>query len=897
MADLVSVADGNFNSATPWRTCSHTLISTNTGATALTTGNLDSQTFTPAATAIVGVCVRLASRNAGSPTNTMTITLRNSTTATNVKSVTVNVSDLPVSATGLDSQGGWIFLKFDATHTPNGTDAYLIRATLSATSTAVSLAHNGTGNNWQRMVVTTTTATPNTGDDLHIVGEFDGATNPATPGTRTVTMDQTAATDYGSASTNQYTAAIDISTRGVLTYGTAGSTDYVLRVSGFVSVYSNGTLSIGTSGTPIPRGSSAVLEFDCAADGDFGLLVKSGGICNLYGLSRTSGKDVVWTLLTADQSAGATSATVADDTGWLTGDEVGIASTTRTASQREIVTLTGDAGASSLAHGATANAHGGSAASKVQAEVVLITRNVIVRSVTSTNQGFVECHTGSVFAASWTLFRYLSAPGSSVGGVLFETTTGTWTLSYCCIADAERAGLVMAGAFVGSTVQGRAEHIILYNNSRNSITTSTNTATDVVVALDDFVIIGAATGLAGADGMSFESTAPAMMTVGAMRVSSAVFGISQNVGANVSFGGQIWGPFVAHSNSSTGVRLGTSARNLRFAAIDSWRNGGNGLNFAVSNYNGVIFEGEVHCFGNTTANITIGSSVANLRDVRFLATVRCSGDSTFSTGAGLDGGNEFGGLSFARVDFGTATGIYTAHTSADISINIATLNVQMDLGRATLASANEILTFPGSTPSHLNFISMMRKDESTGVHLTITALGTLSREVTTVETGPAALKMTPNVETSYPWRLESAARRPFRGYLVAVPSGSSASVSVSVQIDGSYNGNPPRLILKANAAAGIPSDVVLDTHSGATGSYETLSGTTATVDDDCVLEFVVDCNGTAGSCYVDSWSGGGDGSQDFWADGLPSSAGASDVGSGSPDPGGGGTETGFAHVG
>ena len=140
----------------------------------------------------------------------MTVHLRNSTSGTNVKTVTVNVSDLPQAASGADNEGGWIYLQFSSSHTPNGADSYPIRATLSATTTAVSLANNGTSNNHQRMLVTSTTATPAAGDDLHIVGKFDGASSPATTATRTVTMDSTAATDYGAASTNQYTAAIDI---------------------------------------------------------------------------------------------------------------------------------------------------------------------------------------------------------------------------------------------------------------------------------------------------------------------------------------------------------------------------------------------------------------------------------------------------------------------------------------------------------------------------------------------------------------------------------------------------------------------------------------------------------------------------------------------------------------
>ena len=115
-------------------------------------------------------------------------------------------------------------------------------------------------------------------------------------------------------------------------------------------------------------------------------------------------------------------------------------------------------------------------------------------------------------------------------------------------------------------------------------------------------------------------------------------------------------------------------------------------------------------------------------------------------------------------------------------------------------------------------------------------------------------------------------------------SGNTAAVTVKVRKNGSYAGDQPRLVVKANAAAGIPADVVLDTLSVGADTWETLSGTTAAVDDDAILEFVVDCNGVAGDVFVDTWTGGGDGAVQGWFDGLPLSAGASGGG------GGGGAE-------
>jgi hypothetical protein len=884
MADLVSVADGNLTAAATWGTIEATsrLISTSTGATALTTGNLDSAAFVPAATALQGVCVRVANRASGSPTNTLTVHLRNSTTATNVKSVTVNVSDLPVSSTGTDSEGGWLYLKFASTQTPNGTDSYVIRATLSATTTAVSLATNGTANNWQRMLVTTTTAAPAAGDDLHIVGVFDGASSPATTATRTVTMDSTSATDYGSASTNQYTAALDISTRGTLTYGTTASTNYVLRLSGHLSVYRNGTLAIGTAATPIPRSATAVLEFDCAADNDFGLLVKSGGIVTAEGQSRTSGKNVVWTLLTADQSAGATSATVQDDTGWLSGDEIGIASTTRTPGQREKVTLTGDAGASSLAHGATTHAHGGSASSLVQAEVVLLTRNVQIRSVTSTTQAWIELHGAASVDCAWTWFKALggATPGSALQ---VELTTGALALESCSGSDSDvrcvRATNVLTSGTIALTSCVFYNHAAGGGTGLPAVEFAAAPSTSGTIAVSDLVILGGST---GSSNNGLDVVGGSAVAIGAVRVSSCYYGVILNGATVVNYNLQTYGPFVIHASQATGLYLadGTATRNLRIAGVTSWRNNTNGVLFGNS-MQGLVFTGDVQCFGNVTGGINWINGAASGDPIVILGTLRCAGDSTFGQPYGIV--LSIQSLLRASVtELGVATGIYVAHSTADIDFTQGYLYA-LDLGAATLASGTEIdATVPGmgtTTSAWSSYLAMMRKDGSAGVHHYLTPLGALARETSTVDVSPA-LKLTPAVATTYPMRLESGAFRPGRGYLVGVASGATASVSVKVQTDGSYAGDAPRLVLKANHAAGITADVVLDTHASSSGVWETLAGVTPAVTDDCVLEVVVDCNGVAGNVFVDTWTGGGDGSVQYWHGGLPSSAGASGGGGG-----------------
>ena len=62
-------------------------------------------------------------------------------------------------------------------------------------------------------------------------------------------------------------------------------------------------------------------------------------------------------------------------------------------------------------------------------------------------------------------------------------------------------------------------------------------------------------------------------------------------------------------------------------------------------------------------------------------------------------------------------------------------------------------------------------------------------------------------------------------------------------------------MVKANVGAGIATDTVLATATGAsTGSWQTLTGTTIAITDMCILEFYVDCDGTQGWINIDDWS-------------------------------------------
>lgn len=874
MADRVSVADGNFTSSSVWADLGHTLISTNTGVTALTTGNHDSQTFIPAASAIIGICLRLGVRAAGTPTNQLTVHLRNSTTGTDVKTVVVNVSDLPESASGADSEGGWFFLLFDSSHTPNGTDSYLIRATLDSTSTAVSLSTNGTSNNWQRMVVLSTTAAPAAGDDLHVMGVFDGSSSPATTGTRTVTMDQTSATDYGSLNTNSYVAALDISNRGTLTYGTTASTNYVLRVSGWIVIFSGGTLNIGTTGTAIPRTSTAVLELDPSANNQLGIRALNGSTWTGQGLSRTSGKDVSWTLLTADLAASGTSSTVADDTGWLNGDEVALAATSRTSTEGEIVTLSADAGASSFSHSAASNAHLGNTAHKYQAEALLLTRNVIVRSTGSTNQIRFDIIGSASVDMDWVRFRYCGPTATVAINVL--TTIGSATFNHCVAMNSTATAFRIAGDVTTGTVSFINCGVWIFGSNNASYgfgdVRTAESISSGSITMDGCVVI--ANNSQGVNTACFNfDRFFTKMTLNNLHAVGGGAGIEMDRGATFGIIRHDTPTFTnvyLHANGNGLETGGSYLIGLRFGGdLYIWRNTTQGWQNRAAIQIGCRYEGTTVLAGNPTA---ISLSTAGIFDGWYIANLRCNGDTTFSQGA------SFSFLSGECVNLGLridrytsqATGLWIAPTAfmtggsngimQGILVNILT------------AESSDVLSIHDPPWSPGGYFGMQSRDGDLTTTIVNATTGTLSYETSTVDVSPA-MKMVPDHVTQ---KLDTAAGVRGRGFLVGVASGEQPTISVKVRKNAGYDGNAPRLVLKANASIGINADVVLDTLSVGADTWEVLTGqipSAATANG--VVECVVDCDGTtAGAVFVDTWSATGAGAVDTgglktWMDGFP----------------------------
>lgn len=481
MAKLKSLQSGNFTNPTTWGTVISLAenITVNTGANYIfiTTTQTSSQSFTiTSANNLLGVLVKLVYRVA-SPTGTTTVELFDSTVSAVRATVTVNNADFPAVGTNSVNNFHWVYIRFN---TPLNTSQYVsgnnhqIRMTSSVTS-QIGISFQTTTTAWARGIVTDLNATPAAGDTFVITGDITSS------GTSNIdiTMDNTASTKFGvpSGGTISVTGEIYgfwIGHNATLTYGTTPGTNYLLSINDNVGIGSGGTLNIGTIANPMPRTSTGVLEIDCGTTQATQKLVVNGGILNLQGLSRTTGNDTDRCLLNANAALGATSLTVDRDTGWLSGDEVGISRTERgvAAPTPHKTTLASNATPTTLTltSGLTTAAREGDI-NTVQATILLLTRNVVIRAANilypaltffRTNTNGSSC----VVDSDWAALKYMAFPSSGFGytsGIdASGLTPSTGNFNYTLL---EGSGLANTTSTVFYNLVGPSAGITLTNST------------------------------------------------------------------------------------------------------------------------------------------------------------------------------------------------------------------------------------------------------------------------------------------------------------------------------------------------------------------------------------------------------------------------------------------------
>lgn len=799
MADLIAYQSGDWTGATTWKG-----VATSTGAkqasiatnSTTTTSYVYSPTFTISNGVVIeGILMYCSLNQTGAFTVSVALSDDNGVTAT--REVTVNGADLPAS-----DRPSWVFFKFGTTLTGDGGTDYRV-GIKSSSNNIGRFFRSATTADWARYLRTNATATIAGTDVTFICDELTGT------GAKTdveVTMNSTASTAYGEC---------NIGAGGVLSYGTSASTNYILDLAGNLNVWGDGTLNIGTSGTRIPSTSTALLEFTNASNVQYGLEVRAGGTCNMYGATKTTTQ----TLLTADAASGQKVLTVADTSGWVANDVIALASTTRTASQSEKATIsTVDSGTQITTVANLTNTHHGVA--PYQGEVVNLTRNVKVRGTSQTLCAYVNCATTSNFTAEYAEFYWLGSATSAKRGINSQTTTGTFSMKFCSIYD------YFATTPVGINTTGSSGSPIIE---------------DCVsfLSITNHISIGATSGTPSIQRNWFVATAGSVsfLDLGGT-IKDNRFG---GCGVIFSESGPTIGTIEDNVQHSGGTGFSITANCIgTFDNLTTWRNSAGGFLISAGGFN-ITNSSSYH---NGTRNVTINSSSGGPQMMRFVSCAFNGGSGAslsqtstqINTTLGGTVGAIFDSCSFGDVQ--TASGFITLTSSGFTNITFRKCTI---VDTVTIASQSGLL----ATQDFTSVIAFDKFNNTSGSHRAYKQYGRTESDQSTFNTAAPSEALLPN---------DASGKLPSGSKKLAVASGTTATVSVYVRKSATYNGNQPRLIVKANSIAGITTDTVLDTMTVGTESWEQLSGTTATVSDDCVLEVYVDCDGTAGTVNVDDWS-------------------------------------------
>lgn len=811
MASLISCATGNFTSSSTWALVDSTsLLDSENTTTASLSSYVYSSTFTPGAITVDGISIKFSSVGSS---GTFSVELFNNTDTVSVTSVTVNLADI---------QLGWNFFKFASNQTLTAGKAYKVGIKHSSSSS--NIFRDATAANWSRMLRTTTTQAPAASDQLVVIGELTGA---GTGNSFTVTMNNTATTTFGTVS---FTQSMSVANRGTLTWGTSASTNYYLKVKGLIDVMGGGTWNMGTSGTRMPTTSTAVLEFDCTANVDSGIRFNNGSTFSVYGAAKTR-----WTTMTADKAAAATVIALTDTTGWATSDSLVFASTTRTTTQTETKSIaTVDSSTQVTLSAGLTNAHTGTGL--VVGEVGNLTSNVRIRGISTSLQGYMviaDTASGTIDNAE----IYQMGSGTSLKrGINATTSTGSLTINSCSIHDfivATSIGLITSGTAWNNVT---ASSNVFYNCAGSHISNGSTSATNYAIT-NNLCMTSTSIGIQLAD-------AGGTIT-GNIVVSSSSTGWQVNdltAGSVGTFSGNI-----AHTNAGQGFVF-RIAKTCVPTSVKSYLNSSSGFNFETSN--GCVSMESPIAFGNSGNNIAAVLSVFGAGVFGEILVRNGTFDSLtgFTTASHLTLSGAVPMWTFENCAFGATL----AATTSTVLVSGTGIFSRVIMRNCTFAESTFISSQTGLDVD--SFVLTQRHNGTAGDHRGYFGTGNSVIDTTIYNAASPSLRLTPNNASS---KLLSSPLG--RGFNVAVTSGSTCAVSVyvrkSVIGDGTaYNGNQPRLWVRKNVSLGITADTLLATASGSAGSWEQLTGTTASVTDDGWLEFFVDCDGTTGWVNIDDFA-------------------------------------------
>ena len=751
MAVLFSISNGNFTSSSTWGVVDPiSYLDSRSGANTLsTTQTFSSSAFVPGAITISGVCIQIYGRVA-SASGTITMRLWNNTTASVVRDVVLNVTDLPSTGAVAASIVGWTYFRFETPVTLLAGNAYLIRM-FSSVLNQIAVHTNGTTVNWSRALVTTTTATPAATDTLITGGSFTSAgVNTIT----TVTMNSTSlATQYGN---------IYVGSNGIFNYGVSASTNYALKIAGDIWVGRSGTFTIGTVASPIPATSTAILEINCASSLQF-------QIYN-FGTFETKYATTVLhrALLNADIVVGATTSISNVSTGWKQNDVIVIPSTTRTTTQHERVTLNANTSGTTLTHNTTTFAHDGNATIYIQADLANLTRSIKIRSTTATFRSrFQQGINGVTTLFDVEFFEWTGCVHNS--GT--STYAGSFNLQQCSFWGTINSGTVLSNL---NTLSNTISNNIFYNYTDATQNIDDN---NLIIGLTSFY---AWTGVIGNNNV----------------VSScAAAGVSV-IGKNNSTGNRFYatggnGAIYTGSNSANIVSnyvFFNNAVAIRYVSSGSTTGSDR---TALEKFENCYFYGNVENISVLSSGVTTGGKKLWFNNCFFWG-----GKTGLITAIGysaiISDYTHFSNCTFGR----RPDGVDSLFSTSCLRGGQVGTTLTNSLFYGTLSSFASTTQF--TSVNGFNGVTSLKHNQITNEYRQFQLNGFIQNDNVITYNGLPTIRITPQVLTN----------RTFSNTVrVAVQSGQTCNISVairkSVAGDGAfYNGSQPRLMYSYNPLAG-----------------------------------------------------------------------------------------------
>lgn len=904
MATRISKANGNWNASSTWNNVATgtNAQQTNHGAATVNVSNGGTVT-TPNFTGNNGSTtdgVLLALTRNSSTSGTLTVELLKA--GVSQVSVTVNCADLPAFKS-------LVFFKFTSNHTFDASTTYAIRVTASASANNGALfGRSSTANDLFKLLRLTTSTQPVATDVLVVVGELTGA---GTSNSWTVTFNETvateatAATDYGlgqtgASSTTNSIQGVDVGAKGTLTWASAASTIYKLRVSGNVIVWSDGKFQRGTTGTPYTSTATAILELDCPAIVDYGFFVTDGGILEDHGAAKTyvttmtesrggllsangtttvtrlegqpftdySNGDTVningssrtiSSITNADtmvvnssvttgvvdyvKTNGTMTLKVADTTGWRVGDSLHIASSTRAGGGQNLGTITTVDSSTQvtlstpMTNGHWLFTHNGR---NYAPHVANNTRNVKMRGVSTSLTMYANIAASAVInSMKNNEYEFVGSSTAGRFGFHFAGTAASITQTM------EGTVLKSSGASsrmldITTTLSGTLNIIDVVMTSVNRFgmnIAGITIAGTLNITRPYFANNGSDQLLLMAPTITGSVTITDPILVGA---ASSALHLAPVPGASTVGGLLVTNPTIYGSSNNGIVYTGGGTVRTKVTAVEIYRCGAAGLLMT----GGAKFEIEIdRIFGCANANIQ--SATNQFSNLYMTGT---SGDGKVDPGANYTTVTAWTismGMSnffVENVRFGSVTPFTTVfNITAGLFLYGLLSNVEMN---GTSEITNQSAWVPGS------YIGSQKHDQTAGVHKTWYPEGTVTIDTTIADADPSA-RLTP---------LSATEKLSMKIGEVGIDSGTTKTISVKVRRsvvgDGTaHNGNHTQLVALKNVAAGISTDTVIDTATSAEdGAWETLSGTSPAITDNAVVEFVVRTDGTQGWINVDTAS-------------------------------------------